>query len=57
VVERRREPLLPLAAHETFADFVRGLFTGTLARDLDASQWAALFAAYAASERMRRGDG
>jgi 23S rRNA (adenine-N6)-dimethyltransferase len=53
VVERRRDPLLPLEAHAAFADFVRGLFTGTLARELDASQWAALFATYTASEGRR----
>jgi 23S rRNA (adenine-N6)-dimethyltransferase len=47
VVERRREPLLPLEAREPFRDFVRGLFAGTLARDLDARHWSALFAAYA----------
>jgi 23S rRNA (adenine-N6)-dimethyltransferase len=48
VVERRREPLLPAEAQEQFAEFVRGLFAGTLARDLDAGQWVSLFAAYAA---------
>jgi 23S rRNA (adenine-N6)-dimethyltransferase len=48
VVEPRRRPLLPPEAHDPYLDFVRGLFTGTLARDLDATQWVALFAAYAA---------
>jgi 23S rRNA (adenine-N6)-dimethyltransferase len=46
IVERRREALLPAVAHEAFGDFVRSLFTGTLARELSARQWAALFAAY-----------
>ena len=50
VVERRRDPLLPLEAHEAFEQFVRGLFTGTLARELDARQWAALYATYIGDE-------
>jgi 23S rRNA (adenine-N6)-dimethyltransferase len=47
VVERRRTPLLPLEAHDAFAEFTRGLFTGALARELSPAGWAALFAAYA----------
>ena len=46
VVERRGRPLLPLEAHEQFAAFVQALFTGTLARELDARRLAALFTAY-----------
>jgi 23S rRNA (adenine-N6)-dimethyltransferase len=48
VVEPRQKPLLPPEAHDSYSDFVRGLFTGKLARDLDAAQWVALFATYAA---------
>ncbi|HKP19406.1 MAG TPA: 23S ribosomal RNA methyltransferase Erm [Gaiellaceae bacterium] len=47
VVERRRTPLLPVEAQVAFTEFTRALFTGTLARELDAPEWAALFAAYA----------
>jgi 23S rRNA (adenine-N6)-dimethyltransferase len=50
VVERRRDPLLPLEAHEAFAHFVRELFAGTLARELDAGAWAALFRTYSATK-------
>jgi 16S rRNA A1518/A1519 N6-dimethyltransferase RsmA/KsgA/DIM1 with predicted DNA glycosylase/AP lyase activity len=45
VVERRRQPLLAPEAAEPFAAFVHGLFTGTLAGELDAEQWTALFGA------------
>jgi 23S rRNA (adenine-N6)-dimethyltransferase len=53
VAERRRDPLLPLEAHEAFTDFVRALFAGTLARELDARKWAALFGTYSAGENRR----
>jgi 23S rRNA (adenine-N6)-dimethyltransferase len=46
VVERRPEPSLPPEAAEPFAAFVRAVFAGTLARELDHVRWAALFAAY-----------
>ena len=54
VVERRREPLLPPDVHHAFRDFAHAFFAGTLARDLDAAQWAFLFAAYS-TDRNRRG--
>jgi 23S rRNA (adenine-N6)-dimethyltransferase len=47
VVERRPDPLLPTDVSEAFASFVQSLFAGTLVRELDPTQWAALFAAYA----------
>ncbi|MDQ3874870.1 MAG: rRNA adenine N(6)-methyltransferase family protein [Actinomycetota bacterium] len=56
VIERQREPLLPIEAREPFRDFVHGVFAGTLAPDLDARQWSALFAAYAADPRGRERD-
>ena len=46
-VERRREVLLPIDANDAFSEFVRAMFEGTLARELDVRQWAALFTAYA----------
>ena len=49
VVERRTRPLLPPEAHGAFRVFVAGLFSGTLARDLEAEQWSALFEAYRAA--------
>jgi hypothetical protein len=52
VVERRRAPLLAVEANEPFAEFVRALFTGRLTRELDARQWAALYATYAGGERF-----
>ncbi len=57
VVERRGDPLLPLEAHEAFVDFARGLFAGTLARELDAGAWAALFRTYSATKSPRTGRG
>jgi 23S rRNA (adenine-N6)-dimethyltransferase len=57
IVERRREALLPADAHDAFADFVRAVFEGTIARDLDAREWAALFATYAAMRGSRRSAG
>jgi hypothetical protein len=33
---------------EPFATFVQALFAGTLARELDARQWVALYGAYIA---------
>jgi 23S rRNA (adenine-N6)-dimethyltransferase len=53
VVERRPDPLLPPDAAEPFAAFVQALFAGTLARELDPSQWAALFGAYRAGRTQR----
>jgi 16S rRNA A1518/A1519 N6-dimethyltransferase RsmA/KsgA/DIM1 with predicted DNA glycosylase/AP lyase activity len=46
VIERRAEPLLPTTEHDAFRSFVSGLFDGSTARDLDAREWTALFAAY-----------
>jgi 23S rRNA (adenine-N6)-dimethyltransferase len=46
IVERRANPALQLNDAESFAEIVRGLFAGTLAREFDGEQWAALFAAY-----------
>jgi 23S rRNA (adenine-N6)-dimethyltransferase len=46
VVTRQAEPLLRPEAHAAFAGFVRGLFDGTLAPDLDGQRWAAMFEAY-----------
>ncbi len=56
VIERRRAPLLPVEAHEAFRHFVQALFAGTIAGDLDARQWTALFAAYAAAADRRERD-
>jgi 23S rRNA (adenine-N6)-dimethyltransferase len=54
IVERRATPLLPVEAQPRFLAFVEGLFTGTLARDLDAEQWARLFSAYDSEPLGRR---
>jgi 23S rRNA (adenine-N6)-dimethyltransferase len=54
VIERRRDALVPVDAHDAFADFVRGLFTGRLARELNADQWAALFATYSGETRRKK---
>jgi 23S rRNA (adenine-N6)-dimethyltransferase len=51
VVERRPEPLLPPVTADAYAAFVRALFTGELGPQLDAAQWAALYAAYAQTNR------
>jgi 23S rRNA (adenine-N6)-dimethyltransferase len=49
VIERRPQPLLGSEAADAFATFAQALFAGTLARDLDADQWAALYHAYTAT--------
>lgn len=54
VVERRRDPLLPPDAAESYAAFVRAIFAGTLAPELDPLQWASLFGAYATGSRTTR---
>jgi 23S rRNA (adenine-N6)-dimethyltransferase len=53
VVERRAMPLLPPEDCDAFAGFVNACFRGTLVRDLDASQWATLFEAYASTRRRK----
>jgi 16S rRNA A1518/A1519 N6-dimethyltransferase RsmA/KsgA/DIM1 with predicted DNA glycosylase/AP lyase activity len=51
VVERRGEPLLPPGRRDAFGAFAAACFSGTLVRELDASQWLALFEAYASTRR------
>jgi 23S rRNA (adenine-N6)-dimethyltransferase len=55
VVERRRDALLPPEAHEAYAAFVHGLFSGTLVGQLGPQEWAALFGVYAADRGISSG--
>jgi 23S rRNA (adenine-N6)-dimethyltransferase len=53
IAERRRRALLPPEAYDDYARFARALFAGTLVRELDAEQWAALFDGYSAFDRSQ----
>lgn len=52
-IERRGTPLLPPETHKSFADFVHAVFAGTLATELDARRWAAIYAAYENTNRAK----
>ena len=54
--QRRASPLLPAESFDVYGLFVRGLFDGTLVRELDADRWAALFEASSAGERQARSE-
>jgi 23S rRNA (adenine-N6)-dimethyltransferase len=56
-VERRAAPLVPPGARESYAAFVRGVFTGTLAPQLDADMWAALYETYGSGRPAGRARG
>jgi 23S rRNA (adenine-N6)-dimethyltransferase len=52
-IERRAAPLLHPGTHGSFANFVQAVFAGTLATELDARQWAAIYSAYETAVRDR----
>jgi 23S rRNA (adenine-N6)-dimethyltransferase len=52
-IERRVDPFLPFEAHGSFGRFVSALFAGRIGAELDARQWAAMYAAFADRPRQR----